>query len=161
RKPVLHPYPKDRKMEFVTFTPDGSAALLGYLDGTVRLMNATTGKVLWESRVEEGCLTAAAFRPDGQVMLIGYGQTNRPPAEQRGKPHPRAMATGNPLGLPLVHPDGLVHAAAFSPDGKTFVTECGVWTDEKRKGVARFWDAGGNEVCEPLEHSSLALTVAF
>ena len=54
-----------------------------------------------------------------------------------------------------------MYAAAFHPDGKSFVTECGLWLDATEKSEARFWDLDGRPLREPIAHPCMASAVAF
>ena len=65
-----------------------------------------------------------AFSPDGKTVLTGSNDKTARLWD---------AATGQPLGLPMMHQDG-VRAVAFSPDGKTVLTG----SEDK---TARLWDA--------------------
>ena len=98
-----------------------------------------------------GWIRKAAFSSDGRLLIGVVGS--------RGEwAQLWSVATGEPLSPPLEY-GGLVLAVAFSPDGKTFVTESGM--PDRGTGVARFWDANRKETRKPLEQPSGALGVAF
>ena len=103
-----------------------------------------------------------AFSPDGKTVLTGSFD---------GMARLWDVATGLPIGQPLVHqggadvmdygPDGTwahtkgVRAVAFSPDGKTVLTG----SSDK---TARLWDvATGLPIGEPLYMKALSIAVAF
>jgi WD40 repeat protein len=106
------------KVEFLAFTPDGSAlGAGGFDDGTVRIWDVRSRRPL--SRLtQDGGFRSLAFSPDGRLLATGiYGGAARlwnvaDPA------HPR------PLGGPLAFAgdDHIVEAVAFSPDGRTLAT---------------------------------------
>src|SRR5262245_18309871 len=95
-------------------------------------------------------------------VLVGYADSpNVPDWSRGGSVQLFEVATGQSLlERPLPH-KRMVHAAAFSPDGKTFVTESGIWGDAKGKGLARFWSEDGQEIFPSLERPCMAMEVAF
>jgi WD40 repeat protein/tRNA A-37 threonylcarbamoyl transferase component Bud32 len=133
------------------FSPDGKSFLTGGADCTARLWDIATGTVTWKEEELGGRISQAAFSSDGRLLLAIVGP-------QGVWAELRSVATGHPLCPPLKHED-LILAVAFSPDGKTFVTESGV--PDRGPGVARFWDADGKEIRKSLEQPSGALGVAF
>ena len=76
-----------------------------------------------------GGAIAAAFSPDGKMILTGGGAHGA-----KGEARLWNAASGEPLGPPLPH-DHQVHAAAFSPDGKTVCTGSG--DHNSSQGVAQ------------------------
>ena len=68
----------------------------------------------------DGAVYAAAFSPDGRMVLTGCADNAARLWE---------ATTGQPIGKPMVHPDD-VRAVAFSPDGKSILTGC----DDSRAG---------------------------
>ena len=64
------------------------------------------------------------------------------------------LATGRPIGPPIVHPDRVM-AVAFRPDGRVFATGCGDKT-------ARLWDAmSGAPIGQPMENAHPVTALAF
>ncbi len=138
--------PHDARVYAVAFSPDGRTVLTGSADGTARLWDAASGKLL--HRLEHGQLVwSVAFSPDGATALTGsWDRTARL----------WKVATGESLGAPLDH-GGQVRAVAFSPDGKAVLTG-------DANGVVQLWDAvSGKRFGSPLyhDHGRAVLTVAF
>ena len=55
----------------MAFSPDGSRALSGSMDSTVRLWDVETGRELRRLQGHDGLVTALAFSPDGRRALSG------------------------------------------------------------------------------------------
>ena len=53
----------------VAFSPDGTQALTGGADRTVRLWDVATGKELREYAGQEDLVRGVAFSPDGRFIL--------------------------------------------------------------------------------------------
>jgi WD40 repeat protein/serine/threonine protein kinase len=148
--PFMHSPTKDFS---VAFSPDGSTMVAGGPDNTVRLWDVATRKLRW-SRQIEGQMNFAAFSPQGGTVLIAWLKT------KGGSAQLWDVATGKPR-IPALEHDRPVCAAAFSPDGKTWVIEFGSWMDERGTGVAYFLDSHGHEIEPPLEHSPHALSLCL
>ena len=119
----------------VSFTPDGTHAVSGGLDGTVRL---------WDLRIEEQmqCFTgqsgevwAVAVSPDGrQVLAAGGDLVQRDYSLRLGD-----LGSGRELGRWQGH-EGTVLSVAFSESGR-WAASGGL------DGTVRFWDVpNGREV---------------
>ena len=90
---------------------------------------------------------SVAFSPDGKIFVTGCLDGNMARLWD--------VATGQPIGKPLLHP-GAVSSIAFSPDGGTLLTGC----DEGH--LAQLWDvATGKPIGPPLLHSGPVKSVAF
>jgi len=76
-------------------------------DGTARLWDAATGKVLGEPMKHDGRVFSAEFSPDGQRVVT---------ASEDKTAQVWDAASGKPIGQSLKH-DGRVFSAQFSPDG--------------------------------------------
>src|SRR5207245_2883929 len=101
-----------------------------------RLWELGSGPVSGPPLAHRGPVTAAAFSPDGKVVVTGCGVSS---SREVGKGAARKWvvtlgpvvenrearlwdtATGKPIGSPLAHQDG-VNAVAFRPDGKAVLT---------------------------------------
>ncbi len=92
-----------------------------------------------------------AFSPDGRVLATGgYDRTV----------HLWEVATGRPIGSPLVH-DDIVWCLAFSPDGQTLAVGTTFDYTLKRAGV-RLWQVATGEARGPLlPHKEWVDTLAW
>src|SRR5205823_3609726 len=73
------------------------------------------------------------------------------------------VATGKPIGEPLVHSHPVL-VLAFSPDGKKLLTGTlgGEGQEKAMKGAIRLWEADtGKAVGESLDHRAGVVAVAF
>ena len=124
------------------FSPDGKRMIAGREDGTARVMDATTGKLLLELKGHQrpgnafraaapyGVLSMA-FSPDGtRIVTGGTLGTTHPDFGQASVWDAR---TGAEL-LQLTGHTGTVMSAAFSPDGTRIITG-------SLDGTAKVWDA--------------------
>jgi WD40 repeat protein len=142
--PVGLPLRHRRAVVTVAFSPDSRTLLTGSRDGTAKLWDAATGKLL-RSYVHRDGILAVAFHPDGTTLLAGTEDHQVVQLD---------VATGQPARPPLRHP-GVVVAVAVSPDGKTALTGC----DDH--GL-RLWDLGsGAVIWVRLRHRSWIRAVAF
>ncbi len=117
------------------FTRDGKRLLTASQDGTARLWMLHKGG---EPQVftHTNTVFTACFSPDGARVLTGSGDRFAQLWDR---------ASGQPIGLPMPHGDGLRHVA-FSRDGSKVVTSA-------FDGCARIWDATtGRLLAGPLKH---------
>ncbi|GAA3594103.1 hypothetical protein GCM10022419_091510 [Nonomuraea rosea] len=115
-----------RKLTAVAFSPDGSIIATGSDDGTARLWDAATRRLLGApiTREKYECSSVRlAFSPDGRTLAVACFTTVRF----------YDVATRRELGTPLQGKQ-IVSALAYNPDGKTFVTG-------DYLGVVQQWDA--------------------
>lgn len=133
-----------------SFSPDGDHILTAGGNEARVWDGKTFNPVIDPIRHED--LYFAAFSPDGKkVVTCGIRTARLWDAK-----------TGKELLPPLKHAvpvngDGVVHMAAFSPDGSKLATACG-------DGKARIWDVSdGRELVDPMELSrgGPVLSVAF
>jgi WD40 repeat protein len=136
-----------------------NSCLVGFDDGTVQLIDLTTGKAVWKHLEPGACPRTAAFTSDDARVLVGFG-IDQPGARPAGRVRLLDTADGKCLGPPVVL-ERPVYAVAFHPDGKSYVTECGIWGDAQEPAAARFWDLNGREHRAPLPHTCLAPAAAF
>jgi WD40 repeat protein/tetratricopeptide (TPR) repeat protein len=119
------------------FRPDGRAFLTVGKDGSVKLRDATTGKVLGRFLTSSSQAKCAAFRGDGDLVAAGF---------EDGAVRLYDPATNQPVGPPRF----MIHAVvrvAFTSDGRSVVA-----VDEL--GEARTWP-----VPEPLDGNLDDLTL--
>jgi eukaryotic-like serine/threonine-protein kinase len=132
------------------FSPDARLVLTAGPDASARLWDAATGKPVGAALKPAGAVHAAAFRPDGKVVVTGGDDETG----QRGEAQLWEAVTGQPVRPPLAHRRP-VTAVAFSPDGKTVLTG-------SRDGTARLWDAAtGKPIHPPRAHRGRVLVAAF
>jgi WD40 repeat protein len=144
-EPLTAPLAHPAGVKVVAFTPDGGCFLTVHSPGqplreNARLWQTATGQPLGPPlllRQDE----AATFSPDGQTLLAAGSARD----EVQDRAGPRVgkweSATGQTLVARLLQVDG-DHVAAFSPDGKLFLTATG---DHR----ARVWDTA---TVKPLSH---------
>jgi WD40 repeat protein len=134
----------------VAYSPDGKAVVTASLDKTAQLWDAATGKPCLPAfvhpptavtrtlngTVPPGGFAAVAFSPDGKTILLGsLDKTARL----------WDVATGRPIGVPLMLHEGAVVGVAFHPSGRTIYTT----------SLNRVWirdTATGSPVGMPLGH---------
>jgi WD40 repeat protein len=109
------------------FDPDGKRLAAGYFDGSVSVLDAATGKLIWGTRRDES-VRFVAFHPGGTLLaacgdgwVISWDLSSGPPAKPA-----RPLGNGTP---------GASHRSrtcALAPDGKTLAVSegTGIW----------FWD---------------------
>jgi len=130
------------------FSPDGRIlAVGGYRE--VRLMDASTGKVIRTLEDHADYVRSIAFTPDGKQLLAGGG-----PPQQWGEIKVWDVATGALLRTMRGHKD-CIYSLAVSPDGKL------VASGSYDKSV-QIWDAQtGKDLKTLLDHIDAVFAVAF
>ncbi|HET8682364.1 MAG TPA: hypothetical protein VFM54_10890 [Micromonosporaceae bacterium] len=132
----------------VAFSRDGTRLASAGIDRKVRVWVVTgvTGRALRETTGHTDSVYAVAFGPDATQLASGGD----------GVVRLLDVATGDPIGPPLVGHSGRVSAVAFSQEG-TRLASAG---DD---GVVRLWDvATGRPIGPPLVgHSGRVSAVAF
>jgi WD40 repeat protein len=103
-----HAYP----VTAVAFDPNRARVVTGCHAGTVRLWDATEGKLLTELRDNAGEIVVLVFSRDGKTILT---------ASRDGMARFLEAESGRQLGPSLHHADAVL-CAAFHPDGQSVVT---------------------------------------
>jgi WD40 repeat protein len=135
----------------VAFSPDGKLLASGgtYLDGSIYLWDAVTGKEVRHWKATELAIYSLIFTQDGKTLLSGYGG----PSEQLRL---WDVATGKLVRAFRPPVRGPVDAITFTPDGKR-AASVGCW----ERGVY-LWDmATGEEVSPFPRHHDSVTSVAF
>jgi WD40 repeat protein/serine/threonine protein kinase len=160
-RPLQVPFQHEMPVLSVAFSPDGKALLTGvgsaYLDnggvdsgrGAAYLWDIASGKRLGEPLVHQGGVPAAAFSPDGRVIVSGNTDRNT-----AGTAVQWDRATGRPKGVPLRHRRGVEHVD-FTPDG------AGIVTASHYAFGAFLWDARGQRLGTPLWHQEALESIAL
>ncbi|MHC4679950.1 MAG: protein kinase domain-containing protein, partial [Planctomycetota bacterium] len=108
----------------VTFSPDGSRILAACMDGTARLCDSTTGKLIGKPLQHGSKVQTVAVSADGTRIASGG---------EDGSVKLWDAVTLESVGESMQHEKGLV--IAFSPDSSRLITG---GTD----GAVQFWNAG-------------------
>ncbi|QEG27161.1 ECF RNA polymerase sigma factor SigE [Gemmata obscuriglobus] len=165
---TLQVAPKGGAVSAVAFSPDGTTVATAAGDRRLRLWNAADGTWRADLTADADPLAYVGFQPDGTLIEAGGGRVrfwdtvrgaqSRPPvrAEDTADAYllsgdgtllaraglfgagMREVATGREIGAGAGMPDGLVHAVAFAPDGRSVVTAA---YSESAGGSLYLWDA--------------------
>jgi WD40 repeat protein len=127
------------------WSPDGSRMVTASDDGTARLWDAASGKVIAVLQGHAGTVWSAAFSPDGtRIVTASSDRTARL----------WDAATGMPVAVLEGHEE-TVSSASFSLDGLRIVTA----SDDKS---ARLWDARtGAPIAVMRGHTGLVTSAVF
>jgi WD40 repeat protein len=140
---IMMPLPHDQRVSSAAFSPDSKLVVTASWDGTAKIWEVTTGRLVGEPMPHGGPVESAAFSPDGERVLTRSGKTVRV----------WEVKTGRLFGEPIRH-DGKVLYAAFSPDGERVVTAS--------SRTVRLWEAAtGYSVGVPMRHDSWVNAAAF
>jgi DNA-binding SARP family transcriptional activator/WD40 repeat protein len=138
-EPVGSPLPTGSPAYDLTFSPDGralAAALLGYGVAYVwRLPSERQAFIVTIDEEDQNRGDAVAFSPDGRLLATAGGS---------GLVRFWDVATGKPVGGPLLASGGYVASVAFDPKGELLVTA-------DVDGSTRIWDVRSRtQVGSPL-----------
>ncbi len=138
-RPSGAPLPHAQRVHSVAIGPDGALALTASADGAARLWRLAAGPSA-EVR-HPGAVRSIAYRPDGKEVVTTY----RTGAIRRWSVPGYAA-----LGPTRFH-GATEAAAAWAPDGRTFVT---------LGGAVTLWDAAGEKIAA-LPHPAPASAAAY
>jgi WD40 repeat protein len=141
---AVPPLRHDGEVRHACYGPDGRLVGTASADGTARVWEANSGKLLWTMPHPAGA-SWLAFRP---------GTTHLLTVDENGSVRGWDTLTGRPAG-PLPRVEAKVWYAAFSEDGRLLVTA-------DRDNHARIWNAAtGKAQTPPLPHLALDRDEAF
>jgi WD40 repeat protein/serine/threonine protein kinase len=122
----------------VAYGPDGTSIVTGGADGTVKLWNATTDRVVRTFAGHTGGIEDVAFSPDGtRVLSSSADKTVKVWNVSSGS----AVRTLGPFAFDVTQ-------VAFSPDGKWIA---GANMGEIDKRTVTIWDAGTGQAIRTLD----------
>jgi WD40 repeat protein len=169
------------------WAPDGSRFATGAQEGTVRIWNGNTGKLITDSPRHSAPPQALTFSPDSKVLATAAADNSVRLWDG---------LTGAPLGVPLLYTN-MPLRVAFSHDSKRLVSTCeggtirvssvpegklllgplqhdgacwaGAFSPDGRSlvssssdGTARLWDStSGQPFVPPMRHESSVFWAAF
>jgi WD40 repeat protein len=111
----------------IDVSPDGLILLTANGDGTIRLLDWNSGRLISSSRGHEGVVCKAVFSPDGRNVVSCSWDRRILYWDIRG-------------GLSVIGmcPQGAaVRDIMFSPDGRSIYSVCGGWDSRKVPGIVR------------------------
>jgi WD40 repeat protein len=157
QQPLGEPLRHKGWVQQVGFQPHGNVAITaGQVDGTVRLWDPQTGKVIGDpipyhpGRLDNRAAQFFVCSADGRLILTTGSWTEG----RRQCAQIWDTANGRALGPLLCHDDE-IRAVALSRNGNVAMTG----GDD---GTARLWDTcSGKPLCAPLRHQGQVLAVAL
>ena len=117
--------------QVVEVSPDGKYFMVGGYAGA-QVWDVAAGQAIEPVLPNRNFVIAAAFRPDGAVLLTAGGDRTA---------RLWSVPGGRPLGPPLVH-QAILTLAAYSPDGRLLATA-------QEDGLIRVW---APERSDPVKH---------
>src|SRR5262249_40545059 len=130
----------------VALSPDGSHAVSGGNDSTVRLWDVKTGKELHTGKAP-GSVRCVAYAPDGRYVLSGHSGAGSDNLIRLW-----SVEDGQEVRSYRGHSSD-VNAVAFLPDGRSFVSA-------SMDGTVRLWELKTTKELRRMEHRGGAYDVA-
>ena len=123
-----------------TLTPDGAQMLTAGKDGTLKLWDLATTRLVRTFAGHRGAVTAIALSPDGSRALSGGEDKTIRLWE---------LATGQLIRTVYAHLDasGGVSSVAFSPDGGRLLSS------NRWESAVKLWDAGTGRLVRMFHHA--------
>jgi WD40 repeat protein len=150
-QPLGPELPHPLVVNHVAFSPDSRLLATAGDDGNVRLWEVPAGRPVGSPLEHRYQVVRSFFSPDGSRLLTLTNWSPKIPSEARIWD----VAGGRPITPPVRHAIFYMRDAAFSPDGKKFITAGG-------DGAARLWSASTGEPLLPAwKHDRQVRHVAF
>src|SRR5262249_35332801 len=145
RAPVCRFAGHNSDVSAVAYSPGGDIVATGSsIDGSVCLWDPATGKERGRLPPLDQRLVALAFTPDGRAVASGHAD---------GLIGARAVATGKRIRPSRHDVKTWVDTIAFSPDGKTLASACGI--------EVRLWDVASGMAIAKLKGNQDRHCLAF
>src|SRR5262249_36391317 len=143
----------------VAFHPDPvrNALPSAHHDGTVKVWDLTTGKILLDIPAHNDAVRGVAYSPDGRLLASAGGRD-----QQDNNIGVWETATGNAIHHHLhAGPGSFVWSVAFSPDGRHLAATTGRHPPATTGFQNVLWDAATGQKLRPIPLVERAFRVAF
>ncbi|MBO0764063.1 MAG: WD40 repeat domain-containing protein, partial [Hyphomicrobiaceae bacterium] len=136
---IVPPIPHAGDVTSAAFARDGAHVLTGSEDGTLKLWDLATTRLVRTFSGHKGGVTVVALSPDGSRALSGSKDKTVRLWE---------VATGRLIRTVYAHLDSSseVSSVAFSPDGKHLLSS------SRGEGTAKLWDADTGRLVRMFRH---------
>jgi serine/threonine protein kinase/WD40 repeat protein len=132
--------PHSAAVHATDFSPDGTLLASVGTNRIMRVYDALTGKVIWQTEGDHGLIQCVAFSPDGKWLATGDFDTD-PVAIWDARTGKRLLEIGGAKGRTM--------SVRFAPDGRYLVT-CGdktqTWEIEQGQGGDEQAGGGGDGI---------------